>query len=80
MLENQDSSKQVNEERGNKHKLKSKPSFNSKNSLAKVNASGSFARPVHRIFSHEKDPGMTDKLHSLMDSYIPKDIPSIQKA
>ncbi len=62
------------------HKLKSKPSFNSKNSFAKVSSSGNFARPIHRRMSHEKDPGMTDKLHSLMDSYIPKDIPSIQKA
>jgi hypothetical protein len=58
-------------------KLKSKPSFNSKNSMAKLNNSGHFARPVHRVFSHEKDPGMTDKLHSLMESYLPKDIPFI---
>mgnify|MGYP001002853362 CR=1 FL=1 len=62
------------------HKLKSKPSFNSKNSFAKVSSSGNFARPIHRRLSNEKDAGMTDKLHSLMDSYIPKDIPSIQKA
>ena len=83
MFEGPDSSKEAKEhteEHRNKHKIKSKPSFNSKNSLAKVNPSGSFARPIHRLFSHEKDPGMTDKLHTLMDSYIPKDIPSIQKA
>lgn len=35
---------------------------------------------MHKVFSNEKDPGMTDKLHSLMDTYLPKDIPSIQKA
>lgn len=45
-------SKSNSEEHLNKPKLKSKPSFNSKNSLAKVNPSGSFARPVHRLFSH----------------------------
>lgn len=52
MLEEQDTSKNATEEHRYKHKIKSKPSFNSKNSLAKVNPSGSFARPVHRIFSH----------------------------
>lgn len=60
-------------------KLKSKPSFNSKNSLARVNNSGHFSRPMHKVLSNDKDPGMTDKLHSLMDTYLPKDIPSIEK-
>lgn len=59
------------------HKLKSKPSFNSKNSLGRMNAEGGVTRPVPTIPSQDRDPGMTDKLHSLMDSYIPKDIPSI---
>lgn len=61
-------------------KLKSKTSFNSKNSLTHMNKSGSFSRPIPSVPSSEKDPGMTDKLHSLMDSYLPKDIPSIQKS
>jgi hypothetical protein len=43
---------EATEEHRNRHKIKSKPSFNSKNSLAKVNPSGSFARPIHRLFSH----------------------------
>ena len=61
-------------------KLKSKPSFNSKHSLAKTNQSGQFSRPVPKVYSNDKDPGMTDKLNSLMDTYLPKDIPFIQKA
>ena len=60
-------------------RLKSKPSFALKNNIAKRNSSGQFARPIHRSLSVEKDRGMTDKLHSLMESYIPKDIESIQK-
>jgi hypothetical protein len=58
-------------------KLKSKPSFTSKNSLARLNQSGHFSRPIYKVLSNEKDPGMTDKLHSLMDTYLSKDIPSI---
>lgn len=79
MSEQLDSNKQIDGEvrPKSKSKLKSKPSFQSKNSMAKLNPSGSIARPIHRMFSHEKDPGMNDKFHSLMDSYIPKDIPSI---
>jgi len=77
MSEELEPQKHVNGTTRSKSKLKSKPSFNSKNSMAKINPSGSFARPVHRMFSHEKDPGMTDKFYSLMDSYLPKDIPSI---
>jgi len=61
-------------------RLASKPSFNSKDSLAHMNPSGSFSRPAPHIPSTDKDPGMTDKLHSLMDSYLPKDISSIQRA
>ena len=80
MSEQVESNNYVYEEKTTKGKLKSKPSFNSKNSLAKINPSGSFARPIHRLFSNEKDTGMSDKLHSLMDSYLPKDTPSIQKA
>ena len=37
-------------------------------------------RPIHRAASHEKEKGMTDKLHNLMASYIPNDTASIQKA
>ena len=69
----------MSEEEIHERKLKSKPSFNSKNSLARVNNSGHFSRPMHKVFSNDKDPGMTDKLHSLMDTYLPKDIPSIEK-
>lgn len=48
--------------------------------MARINESGNFSRPMHRILSNEKDPGMTDKLHSLMDTYLPKDVPFIQKS
>ena len=57
--------------------LKKKSSF--KNSFARLKSDGSMTRPYHRTTSAEKDRGMTDKLHDLMASYIPKDIPSIQK-
>ena len=58
-------------------KLLSKTSFNSKNNLAKRNESGHFERTMIRTNSNEKDAGMTDKLHNLMNTYLPKDIPSI---
>ena len=51
-----------------------------KSSFARLKSSNSMTRPIHRVTSVEKDRGMTDKLHSLMASYIPNDIPSIQKA
>lgn len=62
-----------------KRKLKSKPSFEFKESRAKLSESGLLSRPIHRINSLERDQGMTDKLFSLMESYLPKDIHSIQK-
>jgi hypothetical protein len=60
-------------------KLKSRASFTSKESIAHINKSGHFQRPINRIVSNEElDPGMTDKLYNLMANYIPKDINSIQ--
>jgi hypothetical protein len=47
--------------------------------MAKLTESGLILRPLHKVVS-EQDPGMTDKLHSLMESYLPKDVPFIQKA
>ena len=58
-------------------KLVSKTSFNSKNNLARRNQSGHFERPMIKTSSIEKDAGMSDKLHDLMKTYLPKDIPSI---
>jgi len=60
-------------------KLKTRLSFTSKESLAHINKSGHFQRPINRVPSNETDPGMTDKLHKLMANYMPKDIESIQK-
>lgn len=60
-------------------RLRSRTSFNIKNSAIRLNESGNLARPHIKTVSTEKDKGMSDKLHSLMESYLPKDIPSIQK-
>ncbi len=61
-----------------KPKLKTRVSFESKESLGHINKSGHFQRPINRVMSNETDPGMTDKLYKLMENYIPKDIHSIQ--
>lgn len=50
-----------------------------KNSGIRTNQSGLFSRPLIRNVSGERDQGMTDKLHSLMENYMANDIPSIQK-
>jgi hypothetical protein len=60
-------------------KLRSRTSFSVKNSGIKTNQSGLFSRPLIRNVSAERDQGMTDKLHSLMENYMANDIPSIQK-
>lgn len=59
-------------------KLKSRLSFTSKQSLAHINKSGHFQRPINRVASTDTDPGMTDKLYKFMANYMPKDINSIQ--
>lgn len=59
-------------------RLKSRLSFTSKESLAHINKSGHFQRPINRVASNETDPGMTDKLYKIMANYMPKDINSIQ--
>lgn len=60
-------------------KLKSRLSFTSKDSLAHINKSGHFQRPINRAPSTETDPGMTDKLYKLMANYMPKEIQFIQQ-
>ena len=57
-----------------------KKSIGFKSSFARLKSSGSMTRPIHRAASHEKEKGMTDKLHNLMASYIPNDRASIQRA
>jgi hypothetical protein len=56
------------------------PKLGYKSSFARLKSSGSMNRPIHRLASTEKDKGMTDKLHSLMASYLPKDMVSIERA
>lgn len=52
-------------------------SFNKKNSLIHIKETGEEQRPnISRVISGEK---MSDKVYDLMESYLPKDIPSIEK-
>jgi hypothetical protein len=60
-------------------RLKTRLSFTSKENLAHINKSGHFQRPISRVTSNETEPGMTDKLYKIMETYIPKDIKTIQK-
>lgn len=76
----EDQKEEKDEKEPHHSKLKSKPSLHYKNSFNRLSSEGSMNRPIHRIASTEKDKGMTDKLHSLMEEYIPRDVPSIQKA
>lgn len=59
--------------------LNRRTSFSARNSGLKLNVSGLFARPLIRNVSTDQDPGMSDKLHSLMENYLAKDTESIQK-
>ena len=58
---------------------KRKDSFAERNSYVRTNESGELARPMHHRMS-QNDPGMSDKLHSLMATYIPRDMESIEKS
>lgn len=50
-------------------------SFNKKTSLIHVKDTGEEQRPnISRVVSGEK---MSDKVYDLMESYLPKDVPSI---
>lgn len=60
-------------------RLKTRLSFTSKESLAHINKSGHFQRPINRVPSAETDPGMTERLYKLMANYMPKEIQFIQK-
>lgn len=59
-------------------RLKTRLSFTSKESLAHINKSGHYQRPINRVASNETDPGMTDKLYKIMANYMPRDMDSIQ--
>ena len=52
-------------------------SFHKKNSVMHVKETGEEQRPnISRVISGEK---MSDKVYDLMESYLPKDVPSIQQ-
>lgn len=65
------------EEGGSGKKIGRLTSFNKKNSLVHINDTGQEQRPnIQWAISGEK---MSDKVYDLMESYLPKDIPNIQK-
>ena len=60
-----------------KLKMQRATSFNKKNSMVRVKEDGEEQRPnISTVQSSER---MSEKIYSLMSSYIPKDVPSIER-
>ena len=69
---------QADKEKGDSQKKIGRvTSFNRKQSVIHIKQSGEEQRPhIHRAMSGEN---ISDKVYDLMESYLPKDMPSIQK-
>ena len=67
----------MNQESGSHFKLHRSTSFDKKNSMVRISKTGSEHRP--NIFKKESAEKMPQRVYDLMESYLPKDVHSIER-